>query len=207
MFGRFETSAQQYADEVSRYSEEIGNLEWAAPQDWMCESIMLKNTGKTIREHQALTIASFFRLRELAPTVPWIPVLQGWTIDDYLQHGEMYRDAGIDLAACVPVGVGSVCRRQNTRMAEELTRILYRAGLKVHLFGFKIEGLRRVGRYAYSADSMAWSAAGRKRFPCPKGNKTCANCFHWAMEWRKRVLQSITAPCQEVFDFSAPACG
>ncbi len=36
---------QQYVDEVRRYADEIGMLEWAAPQDWMCEPEVLGFTS------------------------------------------------------------------------------------------------------------------------------------------------------------------
>lgn len=44
----------------------------------MCEPSMLKKTGKTVQEHQTLTINNFIELRQLAADLPIIPVLQGW---------------------------------------------------------------------------------------------------------------------------------
>lgn len=40
-FGHWTVSAEEYAREVRFWQREIGNLEWAAPQDWMCEPPML----------------------------------------------------------------------------------------------------------------------------------------------------------------------
>lgn len=70
---------------------------WAAIQDWMCEPWILEKTGLTLDEHQRRTIESLRVLRELAPEIPWAPVVQGWAVADYLWHVEMYRDAGFDL--------------------------------------------------------------------------------------------------------------
>lgn len=38
MFGQWTLSPEAYAIEVRRYRDEIGRLDWAAPQDWMCEA-------------------------------------------------------------------------------------------------------------------------------------------------------------------------
>jgi hypothetical protein len=45
----------------------------------MCEPVMLARTGLSIREHQER-----IRLRELAPDVPFAPVLRGWRLADYV---------------------------------------------------------------------------------------------------------------------------
>lgn len=194
--GRFTISSNDYAVEVKRYRSHIGNMLWAAPQDWMCEERILKKTGKSIVEHQHLTVNNYLDLMTAAPTVPWIPVLQGWSFADYLRCTELYEAAGVSLKSLPLVGLGSVCRRQNTLMVEQLIVHLHRAGLKLHGFGFKIEGLRRVASCLTSADSMAWSYAGRYR-ACENGNANCANCFHWATEWREEVMRSIACPFQE----------
>ncbi len=56
------------------------------------------------------------------------------------------------------VGVGSVCRRQDTVDAERLVQGLYRLNVLPHGFGFKKDGLANAGKYMESADSMAWSS-------------------------------------------------
>lgn len=196
--GGYQITAMEYAREVRRYRDEIGRMLWAAPQDWPCEAEVLKSTGKTILEHQRLTVENYLELMSIAPDLPWIPVLQGWRFADYMRHAEMYLSAGVSLKDLPLVGIGSVCRRQDTLMAEELIIHLHSAGLKLHGFGFKVEGLRRVAGFLESADSMSWSYAGRFIWPCPhsKSRKNCANCLPWAMEWREEVLRSTMQPCQ-----------
>jgi len=192
MFGRWTLSAKEYAEEVRRYDSEIGNMAWAAQQDWMCEPFVTKKTGYTTAEHQIFSVNNYLDLREIAPELPIIPVLQGWSVEDYLRHAEMFDSAGVDLARLPTVGVGSVCRRQAMGEAGGILMSLRRAGLRnLHGFGFKVEGLRQWGGLLQSSDSTAWSfAARRRRFErsCPKGNKTCANCLHWDLEWREQVV-------------------
>lgn len=38
----------QYVDEVRQFSEEIGMMDWAAPQDWMCEPEVLARTAHDV---------------------------------------------------------------------------------------------------------------------------------------------------------------
>jgi hypothetical protein len=193
LLGRWETPAATYAAEVRRYSQEIGQLTTAAVQDWMCEPFITRKTELSVREHQRRTIRSYLELRQLAPDLPWMPVLQGWTYDDYLRHLDEYDAAGIDLAALPLVGLGSVCRRQDTTLAEELVRDLHGRGLRIHAFGFKSGGLARCSRFLASADSMAWSYRARHepiRLPgCTHRN--CANCEKFALAWRADLLASI----------------
>lgn len=180
-----------------------GGIDGAAIQDWMCEPYILEKTGKTIAEHQALTIQSYIDLRRLAPSVSWIPVVQGWTVDDYERHVGAYADAGFDLRSERLVGVGSVCRRQATREAEGVFTRMANLGLRTHAFGVKRDGLKMFGDRVASADSMAWSFVARKRQIRLPGCKhvTCANCYRFAMQWRERLLATLHGPSQQEMCF------
>jgi len=188
-FGEWRTSPEEYAARVHRYRDEIGNLEWCAPQDWMCEPFMLAKTGLTVEDHQRLTVRSVQVLRqELGDLV--VPVLQGWAHDDYLRHVAMYEAAGFDLVAERVVGLGSVCRRQGTTEAADLVRALQ--PIRLHGFGMKTLGLPKYGHLLESADSMAWSLNARKHPPLEGcTHKSCSNCILWALRWRDRVLEKL----------------
>ncbi len=193
--GTWTITPESYVKAARRYRDEVGGLDWCAIQDWMCEAEILTKTGKTVREHQRLSVDSLLTLRDMAPEMPWMAVLQGWSVSDYLHHIDMYSASGIDLLAEPVVGVGSVCRRQATEQAEYLIGRLHSLGLKIHAFGFKILGLRKVHRLIKSSDSMAWSFAARKDEPLPGClHKNCANCLKYALLWRSKMLQSLTRP-------------
>lgn len=182
-----------YAAEVVRWAGEVGGLEWAAIQDWMVEPQILSRTGLDVVEHQARTIQSYEDLRSLAPTSPWLPVLQGWEPSDYLRHAEAYAARGHDLTA-VRVGIGSVCRRQKSDEVENVIRELTASGVRIHAFGFKATGLARCADALASSDSMAWSFHARKNpGPCPAGqeHQNCANCLSYALRWRERLLERL----------------
>lgn len=200
MYGEWRTTAEQYLSEVRRFRDEVGNLEWAAVQDWMCEPFILEKTGKTIAEHQERTIDSYIELGT-AMDFAWTPVLQGWKPEDYWRHWEGYEARGINLESLPIVGVGSICRRQGTEEAEEIICSLAQAGLKLHGFGFKQKGLKVCHKYLVSADSLAWSYNARKNPPLPGcvTHKNCANCLKYALRWREKLLSGFGAapPNQE----------
>jgi hypothetical protein len=194
-YGRWVMTPGEYVKAVRRYRDEIGGLQWAAPMDWMCEPGMLAKTGLTIAEHQRRTIESVQELRELGPDLPIAPVLQGWDLRSYIECVHGYADAGIDLASEPVVGLGSVCRRQNTdEIGRIVTTLADQFGLgNLHGFGVKLQGVAKYGSVLASADSMAWSTAGRHVPGCSQGRpvKNEANCLHFALEYRERVLSSI----------------
>lgn len=192
-FGEWRVSAREYVALVRRYRDEIGQMEWAAPQDWMCEPQMVAKTGTSVARHQALTIYNFLELRELAPELPIIPVVQGWTMGDYWRCAEEYVKRGVDLAKEPLVGVGSVCRRQNTIRASLIINDLADQGVRVHGFGYKLQGLRAsAGARLASADSLAWSYSARRNPPLPGcRHRNCANCRLYAMKWRLEALEAI----------------
>lgn len=154
---------EQYVAAVRRYATEIGNLAWAAPQDWMCEGSVTELCGNDVRLHQLKTVANFLKLRALAPELPFIPVLQGWwdsdkwTRDDnktfsegsYTACIEMYERAGVNLADYPVIGIGSVCRKGEAGvgfLANLMRQLqpLADKGCRFHLFGFKHQGLEQV---------------------------------------------------------------
>lgn len=194
LFGCWTVTAAAYVAEVRRFAAEVGRLAWAAAMDWMCEPAILSRTGLNIAEHQARTITNYLDLRDRAPEVPWTPVLQGWRPDDYRRHADAYGRAGVDLRALPVVGIGSVCRRQHTAEVEDVIRGLSGHGMRLHGFGFKVQGLARLGGVLASADSMAWSFEARRlrRPTCGSTrHKNCANCLPYALGWRRRVLATI----------------
>jgi hypothetical protein len=206
-YGAWTVTPAEYVARLRRYRDEIGRMVWAAPQDWMCEPIVIHGgtagrlrfagTGLTVAGHQARTVANFLQLREMAPDLPIVPTVQGWTVADYLRCVDHYAAAGVDLSAEPLVALGSVCRRQGTREAGAILAALRTVGVdRVHGFGFKTLGIRGYGHLLASADSLAWSEDARRRGPVPgcrhgrTGTGNCANCLRYALSWRADLLAS-----------------
>ena len=211
LHGRWTLTAAVYAAEVRRFRDEIGGLAWAAPQDWMCEPIVLAGgsvgkltfagTGLSVEEHQRRTVENFLELKSVAPDLPFAPVLQGWNLGDYLRCIELYLRVGVDLRSEPLVGVGTVCRRQGTGEATRIMRTLAAEGLRLHGFGFKLQGLIASADDLASADSLAWSFHARRRAPLeghdrpgpgrPRGHMNCANCAEYALLWRASLCSAL----------------
>jgi hypothetical protein len=123
-----------------------------------------------------------------------MPVLQGWTPDDYRRS-----------AALLPVwrwpelvGVGSVCRRDVhgpqglVRVIETLDRELP-AHVKLHLFGVKGSALDLIGQHprVYSVDSMAWDMAARRRWPTGRTMQRRASAM---LDWKAAQIARCAKP-------------
>lgn len=210
---------EEYVAAVRRYDTEIGNMEWAAQQDLMCEPWMLAKTGRTVKQNQRDTITNYQRLvelwwdaedREHAARVglddyhsgslrddlnlcPIKPSLQGWEPWEYRRHVDMWCDAGINLHEVNIVGLGSVCRRAATKPIRKLIEELS-GFLDLHGFGLKADAVAMYGPVLLSSDSMAWSEGTRhqvERWYCPHGRvKWERNCPIHAIQWGARILDS-----------------
>lgn len=210
MYGHWKTDAKTYVAEVRRFSQEIGGLQWAAIQDWMCEPAVREKTGRTVAEHQELSLRSYLELRSLAPEVSWTPVVQGWSRGEYLDHVEQYARAGVDLARLPVVGVGSVCRRQESTEVAAILQSLAAGNLRLHGFGVKLLGLALSAGSLASCDSMAWSYDARFSPPlreCRRLHRNCANCPRYAFWWRLKALSAAASGArpparQDAFNFA-----
>lgn len=157
-----------YALEADYWVRLVPNCRFVVAQDYMCEPFVLKRTGLTVADHQRLTIERYDVLRAAwshlgNAGVPILPVLQGYTPQEYVDHVRAYGDR---LAPGAWVGVGSVCKRNGTPSA--IVAVLSaikaeRPDLRLHGFGVKTTSLahKAVRDLLFSADSMAWSFAAR----------------------------------------------
>jgi hypothetical protein len=164
--GHYRHDVDEYGAEIRRLAGINPGMKVAVAQDYMCEPWILEKTGLTVDDHQRLTIERYDALLPLMPVgVYLMPVLQGYRVEDYLRHVELYGDR---LAPDAYVGVGSVCKRNgDVRQIEAiLTAIKIRhPGFRLHGFGLKTTALGSgiVRECLHSADSMAWSFAARRQ--------------------------------------------
>lgn len=207
--GRWVITPEEYVAAVARYDREIGGLDWAAPQDWICDPDMIEGGGprkypgtrrfldpdgrmthlELRRRHQGLTVENYLLLRNLwpqysdNPRCPFIPMLQGWTFGDFLYCEDLYAMAGVDLKACPVVGIGSVASRQGDPSITAVIGILARK-YRLHVFGVKKKGAAVFGGDVWSGDTMSWSYKARREPPLPgHTHLNCANCLEYAVMW------------------------
>lgn len=195
--GKWTVSEKQYVQELNRLTTNRGLL-WAAQQDWMCEPWILEKTGLSVQEHQRKTVRNFAKLRSMECNVHIIPVIQGFHPDEYEECVYLFNEMGFDLRNEPLVGIGSICRRQRTDEIGQLVKRISKMGISLHGFGVKKSGLQKYGKYLASADSLAWSYEARyskrrcldtKHHPT---SKACNNCLTYALEWRERLLNSLS---------------
>ena len=179
-FGDHHLTAGEYAEEINRWSR-CGILVRAVAQDYMCEDFILKKLGRTVEEHQEMTIALYKEL--IAETkdydVTIMPVLQGYEPYEYANH---VQDYGSLLKEYAWVGVGSICKRNSNpdSVIDVLKAILtIRPDLRLHGFGIKKTCLQdsAIRDRLFSADSMAWS------YKSPKKED-----YNEAIRYRDRIL-------------------
>lgn len=161
--GHYRVSVDAYVSQIERWRG-VGLMRAAVTQDWMCEPWIVAKTGKSVLEHQNLTVERYDAISSKT-TAYILPVLQGYRLADYLDHIEIYGDR---LTHGKWIGVGSICKR-NSNIAE-IEDILFaiktvRPDLKLHGFGLKTTALKSaaVNDMLQTADSMAWSYSARKQ--------------------------------------------
>lgn len=160
--GRFDLSPRGYAVAINHWKS-CGKLVGAVAQDWMCDPVVRHRTGKTVEEHQELTIKNYVDLLPRVNGVRVIPVLQGYRSREYVAHLKGY---GNLLKKGEWVAVGSIVNRSNDPV--QIQRILEgikseRPDLNLHGFGLKTMSLKNqaIKNMLYSSDSIAWIVDAR----------------------------------------------
>ena len=154
-------TAAEYALHIYRWSK-CGILVRAVAQDYICIDSVLKKLGRTVEDHQEMTIQSYLDLIK-ETEIPIMPVLQGCEPEEYAKH---VNDYGSLLKDHAWVGVGSIARKNsNPELVLNILNAIHevRPDLRLHGFGIKKTCLQdsAIRDQLFSADSMAWNYACR----------------------------------------------
>jgi len=139
--------------------------EWWAYQDYPCEPDILEKYGRTVEDHIDKTVDRARVFADANAPGVGVPVLQGWTVSDYMESVDRFRDHGILPAE--RVGIGSVCGRENTqKVVEILRRVGAEVDAELHGFGIKTTALQYpAAREALTtADSLAYTVTARHKY-------------------------------------------
>lgn len=131
---------------------------YMATLDYPCEAAIAPDAA-TVRERQERTVQHALAL--LSRTVPWewVPVLQGRTVEQYLECAALYRKHG---AVQPYMGIGSLCARTDVREIRDILRALTAElpDTSFHLFGVKSQILRHKDALPESVRSSDTGAFG-----------------------------------------------
>lgn len=155
-YGHYPFSVVNYANLVARLGPH-----YYATMDFACEPDLIdqaKTSLKTIKERMSATVQNAVALAEWENQLPGqlVPVIQGYSIDDYLECLGMHSDAGTirDYMA-----VGSMCRRTDSAEIQNIISVLGKEArrhnvTKLHYFGLKLSpDLAPVSDLIWSRDS------------------------------------------------------
>jgi len=203
--GSYENADAKYLDFIETHAPDV----WAL-RDYPCEPDLLNALDRTVTTHQKLTLNNHLELMNLSENrdLPGrkVPVLQGWTVNEYLEFYDRLKDQG---AMTDYVGIGSICRRgQDREIAEIILSVADElpAGTDIHAFGIKgnVLRFREVVNALTSADSGAYDFAtsrgydGESRFTWRDAAREWLN---WTYELRQIIeTESLDDPRQSGLD-------
>jgi hypothetical protein len=137
---------------------------------------------------------------------PPLPVLQGWSVDQYLRSLELTQAVWERwqpwLAPPALIGIGSVCRRDLNHPTHGLWAVLdglegrLPPGSKAHCFGVKGASLARLQSMPWiaSADSMAWDFGARVKARNAKHSNTFAHRCAEMTRWMEASASKLRSP-------------
>lgn len=158
----YQTADAEYLDYVAEHEPEVFAL-----RDYPCEPGVLDTHDRTVVRHQRMTTDRhrdlLDALEDRSIDAQPLAVVQGWRPEDYLEHLDDLRDAGV---LTDYVGIGSVCRRNAEAEIREVIRTVRDAlpgRVDLHAFGVKGSVLRYpdVRDALASADSQSFDQAAR----------------------------------------------
>jgi len=169
----------QYADypfsieeyiQLAHYIKDNNLLTLIATMDYPCESEINRTQLHTNEERIQKTVDNAVACYDADISLPWVPVIQGYTIDEYLTCLDLYYESGIESFYWA---IGSICSRKghNLQMRNIVVTIAKRLEpeCKLHAFGLGIKFLYdpQIFSNIYSSDSAAWNyrAVSREQKP------------------------------------------
>jgi len=199
--GEYGTTDRKYLEFVEKHQSKLFAL-----RDYPCEPDVLEENGRTVRDHLEATTRKHRNLLGLLPEFDIqaqpVSVIQGWELEDYLEHLEMLKQH--DLLTDY-VAVGSVCRRnQDEKIQRIINEIHKRIGdRKLHAFGVKSNILRfsDMREKMDSADSNAFDMAARYSDNKVDG-RGFQNCALEYLKFKKNINSMLSSNSKVSIDES-----
>ena len=150
-YGKYLYSPEEYASGIEKWHPDIA---WT--MDYPCEPSIQRRGNYDSKRAQEMTIANQLKLLDLNADTQM--VVQGWTVQDYLENLDRIKEQGL---LTERLGIGSVCRRGQNREIARIIRAIHNSvpsWVKLHGFGIKVSALKDTDAKfnLYSADSQSW---------------------------------------------------
>jgi queuine/archaeosine tRNA-ribosyltransferase len=150
-YGKYPFTPEEYASGIQKWHPDIA---WT--MDYPCEPFVQKRGDYNPRKSQEMTIDNQIRLLDLNTNTQM--VVQGWTVQDYLENLDRIKEQGL---LTEHLGIGSVCRRGQNREIARIVRAIHNnvpSWVKLHGFGIKVSVLKDTDArfYLHSVDSQSW---------------------------------------------------
>tara|TARA_Y100000593_G_scaffold94687_1_gene195127 strand:- start:2808 stop:3659 length:852 start_codon:yes stop_codon:yes gene_type:complete len=220
-YGDFTMSPKEYVELAVRF-QDCGDLACIVTQDYMCEPQViahLKSMGiqASWRLHQRKTVDRYKQILvegdRQGLKVPIMPVLQGWEVEDYMEHWALY--VGVNRAldrksrnVYLPhgynhdqpqwLGLGSTCKRnaKPTVVSQILDTLPWdyvneQDDFRIHAFGLKTTALKHglIKDRLYSSDSFAYDFHARISGQIRTRRARMDSAVRWGKEIRKNQVQ------------------
>lgn len=131
---------------------------YAATMDYPCEAEIAADDA-AIRLRQEASTRNAIELMGYVGPWQWVPVLQGRTVEQYVQHARDHQAEGLVRSY---MAIGSLCRRTRVEEIEAIVATLAAElpGTRFHLFGVKLSIFQspwQLHPAIRSADTGAWN--------------------------------------------------
>lgn len=157
-WGEYPFDLEKYL-ELAYYLRDLHPLYRVATLDYPCEPDINRSQIMTNEERIQKTVSNAVECFHKDNSIPWLPVIQGYTVEEYLYCIDLYNDYGIGSDYWA---IGSICSRKGApyELRNIITKIKERHQTqKLHAFGLGIPYLSdpQIFNAIYSSDSAAWN--------------------------------------------------
>lgn len=172
IWGEYRYPPSLYVDWIIRLGKKVG---WAATMDWCCEPPLTSHSrAEVVRRQTKTTLTAWlfwdeYRFNKWV----WIPTIQGWEVNDYVEHAiellpliekmkAFYEARG--QGHLFRVGLGTLCTRATNEMIDAVIQAVSKIipDVRKHLWGVKYKFLASKFslKDVVSFDSAAWCSFG-----------------------------------------------
>ena len=148
-WGKYPWSYEQYIEFIRKMSRDV-TLDFCAVMDYACEREVNRSAYETNKSRIEATIENEIALRQLAPNLPWLGVLQGNTLSE--RAWDITQRQELELIY-QRMGIGSICGR-SPRESREVIRFYMQQLPHVHYHAFGLD-IRTFDK----ADDIFWAIA------------------------------------------------